>query len=132
MIELQKFSKVPRLWRNSFLQHNFHILSVTVWATENKPSPGFALAVLLMSSQDYFWLLILIANRTTWMNTKVTANRYFQSQPKLDTMNTIDIYHALTTHLNINTANYYQFCWKASNIRSRWAQQTNLDLSIMQ
>ena len=44
------------------------------------------------------------------MNTKVTANRHFQSQPKLDTMNTIDIYHALTTHLNISTANYYQFC----------------------
>ena len=44
------------------------------------------------------------------MNTKVTAYRHFQSQPKLDTINTVDIDQAFTTQLNINTANYYQFC----------------------
>ena len=66
------------------------------------------------------------------MNTKVTANRHFESQLKLDTINTIDIDQALTTHLNIITANYYQFCWKVSNIRSSWVQQPNLDLSMVQ
>ena len=62
----------------------------------------------------------------------MTANRHFQSQPKLDTINTIDTDQALTTQLNINTANNYQFCLKVFNLRSRWVQQTNLDLSMMQ
>ena len=39
------------------------------------------------------------------MNTKVTANRHFQSQPKLDTIGAIDTDQAFSTQLNINTAN---------------------------
>ena len=67
-----------------------------LWAIENKLSRDFALATLLTSSWDYFCLLIVIANRTTWLNTKVTANRHIQPQPKLDTNDTSNIHQAPT------------------------------------
>ena len=57
-----------------------------------------------------------MAKRKTWLNTKVTANRHFQSQPKHYTINTIHNDQASTTHWNINSVNYYQFWWKVSNI----------------
>ena len=132
MTELWKFTKMPRLWRNSFLYHNFDILSVTLWVIENKPSQGFALAVLLMNSWDNFWLLTVVANRTTWLNNKVTAYGHFQSPPKLARDDRINIHQASTARLDNNTANYYQSWLKVSNIRSRRVQQTSLDLSIMQ
>ena len=115
-----KVWKMPRLWRNSFFLHNFDILSVILWAIENKPSRGFALTALLTSNWYYFWLLILIANRTTWLNTKLMADGNFQSRPKFNIIDTIKIVQASTTCLDNNTADYYQFWWEDSDIRSRW------------
>ena len=40
---------------------------------------------------------------------KVTAKRHFQLQPKLDTINTINIDQASTSYKSINQVNYYQF-----------------------
>ena len=116
MIELWKFWKMPRLGRNSFLLHNFDILSVTLWAIEKNPSRGFAVAVLLTGNWDYFWLLILITNRTTWLNTKLMANGHFQSRSKFDTIDTINIVQASTVCLDKNKADYYQFWWEVSDM----------------
>ena len=104
----------------SLLLHNFDILSVILWAIEKKPSRGFALVVLLTRNWDYLWLLTLIENRTTWLNTKLMANGHFQSRPKFDIIHTINIVQASTTCLDNNTADYYQFWWEVSDIRSRW------------
>ena len=56
--------------------------------------------MLLTGSWDYFWLLILIVDGTSWLNIKVMAHGHFQSQPKLDTIDTININQALTARLD--------------------------------
>ena len=48
------------------------------------------------------------------------ADGNFQSRPKFNIIDTIKIVQASTTCLDNNTADYYQFWWEDSDIRSRW------------